>query len=167
MHFKTEGPLSLTKNSQAAFTTFCILHFSLWWSTTDRFMFVCFMLGPLFGWLIFSSGTGTDNTTLKCWNKNTSSLANFTNICSSPIKCKYSFSFELRHNGLSLAAKECHNKLICTCEKGTFYFRPVGVTRRTEALASVEVSCIFFAYALSRFSSKQPQQEQQKSKWNH
>ena len=66
-----------------------------------------------------------------------------------------------------MVADGCLNKLSYTCEKSTFHFRHVAIIRRTEALASVEVSYIyifFFAYALSRFSSKQPQQEQQKSK---
>lgn len=130
-------------------------------------MFVCFMLGPLFGWLIFSSEAGTDNTTFNCWHQDSSSPANFTIISSPPIKCKFSLSFELHHGELILVAEGCPDKLIYTCEKSTFHFRHVAIIRRTEALASVKVSCIFFAYALSRFSSKQPQQEQQKSNWIH
>ena len=39
---------------------------------------------------------------------------------------------------------------------------PVASIKRTEALASVEISWVFFAYLFSRFSSKQPQQEQNK-----
>ena len=124
------------------------------------------MLGPLFGWLFFSSEAGTDDATLNCRQEESSSPANFTNICSSPIKCKSSFSLEQRDTEPGRTLDGCHNKLIYTCKKSTFNFRPVAITRRTEALASVEVSCIFSS-ALSRFSSKQPQQEQQKSKWIH
>ena len=48
------------------------------------------------------------------------------------------------HKALSLAEKGCDNKLIYTCKKSRFYFRPVAIIRRTEALDSVEVSCIIF-----------------------
>ena len=96
-------------------------------------MFVSFMLGPLFGWFIFSSKAGTDRATLNCWNKDTSSPANFTIICSSSNECKYSFSFELHHEGPVLVAGGCHNKHNYNCEKGTFNFRLGAIMRRTQA----------------------------------
>ena len=96
-------------------------------------MFVSFMLGPLFGWLIFSSKAGTDRATLNCWNKDPSSPANFKIICSSSNECKYSFSFELHHEGPILVAGGCHNKHNYNCEKGTFNFRLGAIMRRTQA----------------------------------
>ena len=139
-----------------------MVHFSLWWSMTDCFMFVCLLLGPLFGWLIFSSEAGTESITLNCWNQDSSS-AFFSNICSSLMKFKSSCCYERLHGGFRLVVEGCDNEHEYICEKGTFHFRPVAIIRRTEALALVEVSCIFFfAYFLSWFRSKQPQQEQQK-----
>ena len=97
-------------------------------------MFVCFMLAPLFGWLIFSSEAGTEDTTLNCWNQDSSFPAKFTNICSSSNECKYSFSFELDHGKPGLVAERCHSKKHnYNCKEGTFHFRPVAIIRRTQA----------------------------------
>ena len=105
-------------------------------------MFVCFMLGPMFGWLVFSSEAGRDYTTSNCWKQDSSSAAKFTNICSSTNKCKYSFSFALHHGELGLVAEGCHKKYNYNCEKGTFHFRPVDIMRPTQ-----EPHGLLFTYA--------------------